>query len=389
MGGRKFVFEGDVAADVADAEAAIVRLDSTPSTPASEALARLILRAECVASARIEGLEVGGRRLLRADTARRLGDRIRDVTADEVLGSIDAMDWGVRSVGIGDPITLEVLLELHRLLLAGTRLNEHGGRIRSVQNWIGGSHYNPCSAGFVPPPPEAVDRLLRDLMTFCNDDSLPALAQAAVAHAQFETIHPFIDGNGRTGRALSHLVLRRRGLGMRILPPTSLVLDTWPREYLGGLTATRYVGNPDSIEAREGIGRWIALFAAATHRAVEDAGRFEERIRSIVNSWHQRLGSLRSDAAARLLIDSLAASPVLTVATAADLIGRSFEAANRAVDKLVDADVLVQITAGRRNRTFEAPELIDAFADLDRQLASSIGDTRVSAPARPVPRRRG
>ena len=320
LAGRNFVLDGDVAADVADAEAAIVRLDTTASALAdTEALARLLLRAECVASSRIEGLEVGGRRLLHADAERQLGEEPRDVTAAEVLNNIDAMVWGVRAVDIGGPITLDILLELHRRLLSGTRLEEHGGRIRTEQNWIGGSDYNPCSAEFVPPPPEAVDSLLEDLFDFCNDDSLPPLAQAAVAHAQFETIHPFVDGNGRTGRALFHLVLRRRGLGLRVLPPVSLILATWSRDYIGGLTGTRYVGASDSAEAHAGTGRWIALFAAACRRAVEDAGRFEKRVRSLQDSWHERLGSIRRDSAARLLIESLPASPVLTVSTATEL----------------------------------------------------------------------
>ncbi|MDD9995293.1 MAG: Fic family protein, partial [Dehalococcoidia bacterium] len=190
LAGRNFVLDGDVAADVADAEAAIVRLDTTASALAdTEALARLLLRAECVASSRIEGLEVGGRRLLHADAERQLGEEPRDVTAAEVLNNIDAMIWGVRAVDIGGPITLDILLELHRRLLSGTRLEEHGGRIRTEQNWIGGSDYNPCSAEFVPPPPEAVASLLKDLFAFCKDDSHPPLAQAAVAQAQFETIH--------------------------------------------------------------------------------------------------------------------------------------------------------------------------------------------------------
>ena len=273
--GRRFVLDGDVAADVADAEAALVRLDATAGALAdTEALARLLLRAEAVASSRIEGLEVDGRRLLRAQAARQLGEDPRDVTAVEVLGNIEAMLWAVEAVPPAGVITVEIVREAHRRLLAGTRLVEHGGHTRTVQNWIGGSDYNPCAAAFVPPPPELVDGLLSDLSAFCNDDSLPAVAQAAIAHAQFETIHPFVDGNGRTGRALIHLVLRRRGLAPRILPPISLILATWPRDYVGGLTGTRYEGAPDSDEARTGINRWIALFASACRRAAEDAGTF-------------------------------------------------------------------------------------------------------------------
>lgn len=388
--GRRFALDGDVAADVADAEAALVRLNTSAEALAdTEALARLLLRAESVASSRIEGLEVGGRRLLRADAARQLGEEPRDVTAVEVLGNIDAMVWGVDTVQPGSAITVEVLLEVHRRLLAGTRLEEHGGRIRIEQNWIGGSDYNPCSAAFVPPPPEAVAELLEDLCAFCNDDSLPALAQAAIAHAQFETIHPFVDGNGRTGRALLHLVLRRRGLARRVLPPVSLVIATWSRDYVGGLTETRYSGPPDSAEAHGGINHWIALFASACRRAVDDASRFEERVRALQSSWRERVGNVRRDSAAHLLIGALPAAPVLTTSTAAELIGRSFEATSNGVARLVDAGVLVQVNVGRRNRAFEAPELIEAFTALERQLASPEGDTRVSQPARRVPRRPG
>ncbi len=134
-----------------------------------------------------------------------LGERLRDVTAAEVLGNIDAMTYAVESLAEGESLSVDVLLEIHRGLLVGTRLEPHGGRLRREQNWIGGSTFNPCSAEFVPPPWEHVPALVADLCRFSSDDSLPAVAQAAIAHAQFETIHPFADGNGRVGRALSSI----------------------------------------------------------------------------------------------------------------------------------------------------------------------------------------
>ena len=387
--GRRFSLDGDVAADVADAENALARLDASSTTLAnSEALARLLLRAESVASSRIEGLEVGGRRLLRADAARALGEDPRDVTASEVLGNIDAMTWTVEATAPGGVIDLETLLETHRRLLAGSRMTEYGGHIREVQNWIGGSSYNPCSASFVPPPAEEIQGLLDDLLTFCNTDSLPALTQAAIAHAQFETIHPFVDGNGRTGRALIHMVMRRRGLGLRILPPISLILATWSGDYIGGLGATRYTGGPDSNAAQSGINDWIALFASACRRAVDDASLFEEQVQALQSAWRERLGRVRRDSAASLLLGLLPAAPVLTATTAAELVGRSFQATSLALERLVEAGILVQVSVGRRNRAFEAPELIDAFTALERRLASPEGDTYVSSPVRRVPRRR-
>ncbi len=387
---RSFALDGDVAADVADAEANLVRLNATATALTNtEALARLLLRAESVASSRIEGLVVGARRLLRADAARQLGVEVLDGTANEILANIDAMAWGVASVEPGGSITIETVLEVHRRLLAGSRLEEHGGNLRSVQNWIGGSGYNPCSAEFVPPPPEDVPDLLDDLLDFCNDDGLPTLAQAAIAHAQFETIHPFVDGNGRTGRALIHLVLRRRGIAEHFLPPTSLILATWADDYVAGLTVTRYVGDPASKAAHAGINRWVARFAGACRRAVADARWFEEQVGSLQQDWRERAGNPRQGSTTQLLIGALPGAPVLTTATAAELTGRSFQAANQAINRLVESGVLAQVNVGRRNRAFEAPELIDAFTALERRMASPLGDTLVSEPTRNAPRRPG
>jgi len=387
--GRRITLDGDVAADVADAEAAIARLNAGATTLVdTEALARLLLRAESVASSKIEGLEVGPRRLIRAEAARILGDTSGDITADEVLGNIEAMTWAVDALARQKAVTLEGLLEVHRRLLAGTRLAEHAGQIRTQQNWIGGSGYNPCSAVFVPPPPEEVHALLEDLCSFCNDDSLPAVAQAAIAHAQFETIHPFIDGNGRTGRALIHVVLRRRGLAAHVLPPISLILATQADEYAAGLTATRYRGAADSRTAREGLNQWIGRFAAAASRSVTDAGAFEARVIEIQDAWRTRVGRIRADSAVDRLIRALPGAPIVTVNGAGDLIGRSFQQTNEAIGRLVEGGVLVQVSIGRRNRAFEATDIVDAFMDLERQLASPEGDTRSSAPVRAVPRRR-
>jgi Fic family protein len=387
--GRPLTLDADVAADVADAERAIATLDlRAEALVDTETLARLLLRAESVASSKIEGLEVGGRRLLRAAAARDLGEQPTDITAAEVLANIDAMSWAMQSIAGAGTIALEHVLEIHRRLLTGTRLDAHAGAFRTEQNWIGGSDYNPCSAAFVPPPPELVPALLDDLVAFCNDDHLPAVAQAALAHAQFETIHPFIDGNGRTGRALIHLILRRRALAARVIVPVSLILATWSRSYVDGLTGMCYRGPARSPAAHEGSNRWIALFASACQRAVADAAAFEEQAQEIERQWREQLGSVRANSSIDLLLRALPGLPILTVNGAADRLGRSFEAANNAIQRLVDAGILRQIKVGRRNRAFEAPDVIAAFTDLERQLASPEGNTRVSPAARVVPRRR-
>jgi Fic family protein len=386
--GRKLMFEGSTAADIADAERAIAVLDNQASTLVdTEALARILLRAEAVASSRIEGLEVGARRLLRAEAAIDMGEQPTDVTAAEVLGNVEAMASAVQQIAQGDPITVNILLDFHKRLLSGTQLETYAGRIRSEQNWIGGSDYNPCSATFIPPPPECVPDLLEDLCSFCNDDTLPAVAQAAMAHSQFETIHPFVDGNGRTGRALIHFILRRRGLATRVLPPVSLVLATWANDYVDGLQATRYRGPASSTAAQNGIDLWVARFAAACLRAVADASDFERRSQLLQEEWRAKLGPVRANSATDLLLRALPGAPLLTVKSATALIGRTFPAVNDAIKRIAAAGILRPISLGRRNRAFEATAVIEAFSALERQLASPEGNTLTSEPSRRVPYR--
>jgi Fic family protein len=382
LAGRALTLGGDTVADVSDAERAVQELNRTATTLIdSEAVARLLLRAEAVASSRIEGLQVGGRRLFKAQLAVGVGDEPADLTATEILNNVEAMRWAIDAVADIDAIEVEHLLGIHERLLAGTSLAGFAGQVREVQNWIGGSSYNPCSAEFVPPPPEQVPELLEDLCAFCNDDALSPVVQAAIAHAQFETIHPFVDGNGRAGRALVHVILRRRGLAPAVVPPVSLVLATWSRDYVNALNGTR------GLDANAGLDDWISLFAGATTRAVADAQVYERRVKELQERWREKLGPLRSDSAAARLVSALPGAPVLTVGSAAELIDRSVQAVNEAVPRLVAAGVLKQTTIGKRNRGFEAPDLIALFTELERQLASPEGDTRFSGPSRAVPRR--
>ena len=369
--GRTFSLEGGVSADVVDAESAVVRFNTEASSLVNtEALARILLRAESVASSKIEGLVISARRILRAEVENKLNGSTADVTATEVLANIQAMDYGIDQIQQGKQVTLELLLNIHKHLLAGTNISAHGGQLRQEQNWIGGSNFNPCSADFVPPPWELVEGLMEDLVTFCNDDELPAVAQAAIAHAQFETIHPFIDGNGRTGRVLIQLILRRRGLTTRVAPPISLILATWAKDYVTGLEATRYFADPTSNEASAGMNLWIGRFAAACTRSVQDAMGFETRVLAIENEWRSRLDNVRSNSSIDLLLQRLVGLPVLTVKSAMALTGTSFTATNEAISQLVKVEILQQINIGSRNRAFEAPEIIEAFTDLERQLAS-------------------
>ena len=380
---------GDLAADIADAETAIRDLNQAGTTHVSlEGLARFLLRAESVASSKIEGLDAGARRLVEAEALLAEGGEAADRVAVEVLGNIASMESADRT---GRPKhgrsrsptcwgSIEILMERSPT----PRL---GGVIREEQNWIGGSSYNPCSATFVPPPAEHVQGLLEDLTIYINGDEHPALVQAAIAHAQFETIHPFADGNGRTGRALIHIILRRRGLAPAFVPPISLVLATWSSDYISGLTALRHLQPADSPERSTAAHVWLRTFAGATLRACNDA----ESLRLADRRPRRPMAGAPSAPSARgqPWISSSTSSPAfrsLTVDSAARLIDRSDVAAGSAVNRLAEAGILTQRNIGKqRYRIFEAPEVLELFTSLERALASPTGDTATDAPIRPVP----
>lgn len=200
-------------------------------------------------------------------------------------------------------------------------------------------------------------------------------------------IHPFGDGNGRVGRALVHVVLRRRELATRYVPPISLILATESRSYVGALTAYRYEGDPASSAAQEGLAELVSVFASACSRSVRDASEFAGRLAALEQEWRARVGARRGSAA-DLLLAALPAAPVITVARASRLVGRTDVAVNNAVRQLVEGDILTQVSAGRRNRAFEAREVLDELTRFERSLASPSGDMRIDPPNRPVPRRR-
>ncbi|WP_440099706.1 Fic family protein [Streptosporangium sp. H16] len=374
--GRPLQLNGQRSADIGDVERQLVALNASDQPLVGlEALARLLLRAEAVASSFIEGLRINVRRLAKADIAARTGLEAHDDTARAVLGNVRAMEAALK-LADAPTVCVDDVLELHRKLLEGTRDSHFGGLVRTEQNWVGGTGMSPCGADFVPPPPDRVPELLEDLCAYISGDDHPTLVQAAVAHAQFETIHPFVDGNGRTGRALIHLILRRRGLAARFVPPISLILASHANAYIAALTAYRYEGTASSPAAQEAIGTCIDRFTADTARAIADTARFGMELDALEAEWRGKLGKVRAASSVDLLLRMLPSAPVLTVTTAAELIGRSVQRANDAINQLVAAGVLKQTTIGRRNRAFEAPDLIKALTGFERALASPLGDTR-------------
>lgn len=384
------VFAGDLVADLSEVEAALATFDHQARARHDfEQLARFLLRAEAVASSKIEGLQVSSARLARHEARRshKQAGPESDATAEAVLGNVEAMRLAVMSLSERDDITVEDILKLHDELMRHSDHPDLGGQTRTEQNWIGGNDFNPCGADFVPPPPEDVEPLLNDLALFINTDLLPAVVQAGIVHAQFETIHPFADGNGRTGRALIHVVLRRRGLATSFVPPISLALATESSRYVSGLTAYRYLGEPGSAEATAGIRTWLEVFLTATQRATADASALADRTEQLERLWRSRV-SARADSAAMRLLPELIGNPVVSVADVQSLTGVSAPAAQRAIATLVDGEVLHPIGNKLRGRLYEATEVFEALTDYERSMATSSGDTRSEQPSRPVPYRR-
>jgi Fic family protein len=366
------IFPGDVAEVIGEAEREVVLLNQDPPKLGGlEALGRQLLRAESLASSRIEGLTLSHRRLAKAA----VDAQSSDVNAHSVVGNIVAMEKAIEIGAEAPALSPRDIVTIHETLFRSTRDEAIAGVIRATQNWIGGNSDTPRNADFIPPPPGEVPRLLEDLCEYMNRDDLPAVAQAAVAHAQFETIHPFPDGNGRVGRCLIHAILRRRNLAPRYVPPISLVLATDVAGYERGLT--------DYREGRDV--EWCAVFAQATRTAAREAEGFAKQITRLQEEWLERAGNPRSDSAARKLIASLPAHPIVDVAAAMKLAGVSDVAAGRAIGKLEQAGVLQPERGGRRRgRSWEARDLFDLVNSFERQLAIPPGTPR---PARPAPPR--
>lgn len=342
---------GRAAESVARATAALSELQASGAGHDLEALATTLLRAEALGSSFIEGLRASSKRLALAAHE----PVAADPTARAVLGNVRAME---RAIAIGAEqrrFRLDDLLDIHRTLLEGTAEQRFAGVVRAEQNWIGGRGTSPRDAAFIPPPADRVLALLEDLTAFANLDDLPAVAQAAVAHAQFETIHPFGDGNGRAGRCLIHVVLRRRGVAPRLSPPISVVLATDAKRYIAGLT-----------DFREGrIDDWIGGFADAVTLAAHSTDRLRAKIDALLEELIERAGSPRRDAVARKIVLGLPSQPVVSAEIAARSYGVTPTAARAALNRLEAAGVLKPVRVGRRrDREWindELFQLLDAF----------------------------
>ncbi|MFE3986950.1 Fic family protein [Nocardia tengchongensis] len=316
-------------------------------------LADFLLRSESVASSKIEHIDAGWRAFGKAVAGGKASDE-----AKSQLAAVKALIAMVDAAGAGN-IGLDDLLEAHRLLMAVDYYTSlDAGKLRIVQNWVGGSDYTPINAAHIPPPPELVAELIADLLTFVNRDDLPILAQAAIAHAQFESIHPFTDGNGRIGRALISAVLRRRGLTRRVTVPLASVMLADTSRYFMHLNRFRD-GDVDAF---------VEYLAVGAIHACESAQDSAMALADLPRRWRD-VARPRANSADETLLEALLETPIFNVDTAQRITGTTSASTYRALSRLTDTGILELLSESQRNRVWAAT---DVLAELDG-LSAAIG----------------
>ncbi len=353
---------GVAAADVADAEAALSRLThSSVAFPSLEALARRLLRSEAIASSWIEALQVSHRRLAEAEQGAPGG---RYDEARRVLGNVRALDAAVDIGARSGSVSVDDLLSMHGALLSTSSVAEdrtRAGQVRDGPVFIGGTH--PTNAEYVGPPREEVAALLEDLVAFVNTRrDLSPVVVAAIAHAQFESIHPHHDGNGRVGRCLVHTLLRRE-TASSVLPPLSIAFARPEARYVEGLNAFR----SDDLDG------WLTVFATAISFAAHATIGLAHEVGQLQRSWLEQLTEARArsglrppraDAAVLAALEALPDMPAFHARDLAQQLDRSWRAAQDAIEELADVGIVKQLSAGKGNRLYEVPgifSLLDGF----------------------------
>ncbi len=328
-----------------DAVAALARFDGEHGGVAAP-FASILLRSESASSSEIEQLTAGPKAIALAELGLRSGQN-----AGLIVANRRAMEAAIALAGEFDE---DAILATQEALLGESR-PDLTGRWRSTQVWIGSGFANsPHGAFFVPPHHERVPALMSDLVVFARRVDLPALPQVAVAHAQFETVHPFPDGNGRTGRALVHAMLRRFGITRSVTVPVSAGLLGDVRGYFDALTAYR-----------EGeITPIVVAFLHAVEAAIENGRQVVHDVLVFREDAYQRTSARRGSAGWRL-VDVLTQQPVITAQAAAAELGVTPQNAQAGIDRLVGDGILSQAGGGQRYRIYQAEAMLaalDAFA---------------------------
>ncbi|MEU1970935.1 Fic family protein [Microbacterium sp. NPDC019599] len=357
-----------------DALAALARADERIGARAGY-LNHLLIRSESISSSWIEGNRVTPKRLAIAE-ALQYGPRV----ALDVIGNVRATEAAIAALADpARPITTGDIEQLQHVIEPSLKPG-----LRTKQNWVGGSGWSPLRAEFVPPPESEVARLVDDLATFVTATSGNPIVRAAIAHAQFETIHPFVDGNGRTGRTLIHTVLRRTDALRSILIPISTVFAGDTQAYIAGLTAFR--ANPPRLE------QWVIGFAQATELAAGNAVRLADDVAALDARTFDDLIAYRRarevapavprrDAVVLRILGNLATEPVLTVDRVASRHHVSTTAAHRALTELADAGILGR-TKDQRGRLicWTADRHLALVALTERSDGVGAGDTEGRTP---------
>jgi Fic family protein len=317
-------------------------------------LAALLLRTESVASSKIEYIHAS------TDDYARAGHGIRaNPSALAMVAATEALNAMIEAVSTAGSIDLATILTAHRVLLADDAgESDFAGRLRNMQNWIGGSDHSPRGAQYVPPPPETVEPYMDDLLTFANRDDIPVLAQAAVVHAQFESIHPFTDGNGRIGRALVNAILRRRGVTTQVVVPVASALVAHRDRYFDLLRA--YCdGDHRPI---------VSAFATASRIAAAESRSTAENLAALPLGWAENLGRVRSDSTVARLLEILPTTPAFSASDLADAIGAPESSAYAAIDRLAEAEIIRPLTDRKRNQIWGATQILDELDDLNLRI---------------------
>lgn len=395
-----------VAAEAGRVERRIRNLKFHKAAGKLEAVSRYLLRSEAVSSSYIEGLRSNPRNIVFEElkrlerTANGATAAGNASTAAEVANNIAALTSAVERLGTAERITWADIEQLQKELLPS--LSTPG--IRDRQNWVGGSEIHPGQAEFIPPTEQALAPAVEDLVEFMNGAATGCLIQAGLVHAQFETLHPFADGNGRIGRVLIHTVFVRGGLTEGSVLPISQVLLTRSDEYVAGLMAFRgiprgaeFVTSAEPVRelsVSDGINAWLRHFISAADEAVDLASALKDELdefdrdsRALITAYAERTGTRipRSDASVWKILDILPKLPALTVDVAARLTGTSSTSAQNALEHLVEAGVLDRRNIGKGKRGFVSNDLFDLLNSTQRKWASTRFDTRISKPNRPAP----
>jgi Fic family protein len=354
---------------ISDAERMIANAQAHADRVGVSTIALQLMRSEAIASSQIEGIPTPSSRALAKVLAKTRGDDF-DPTgpAAATVANLHAVRGAyARAAAAAGPMTVADIQATHSALARADRwLAARSGELRQSQNWIGRDPHTPVGADFVPPPHRFLPDLLEDLCVYCSRRDVSPLLQAAVAHAQFETLHPFPDGNGRVGRTIIGEILCRGALARDVLPPVSLVLSGQRAAYVEALTAWRYDD--------DGPDRWISLLADAAYQAAQASIRLADEVAALQQQWRDSGPRRRRDSAAAKIIDLLPAHPVLTAAHAAEIAAVSEQAARAALNQLERDGVLAQITLGRRNRAWESVGLFALVDEIERTVSGGAVD---------------